>query len=305
MVKSKRRKRRRSACTKKEEGTVDGDSPDLSRTALSKKAMRVPSAASTACSTSCSTVTKVEGGDVTSIADSPPLPRHLPGAAVGGETGGRAAGPQSPSVAFPHGDVHCNDSVCDGAMIEELLGGLCAEDVLGSFSVTMSSEPPHALCAPDHPGCDVAVDQPPPLLLSAPPPLSSTPVARPQSTALTRGKVQSVGPVPTALSSTTDNNAGLVEESAAAVLLQACPGWGNMESVVHEETGGKQAEDSCCYPSGTFYGLSAEVKRLLRDTRGITALYGRLVISVLWRTGDVFAVGGKYFSFQFCQYIQF
>ena len=39
------------------------------------------------------------------------------------------------------------DSVCDGVMIEELLGSLCAEDVLGSFSVTMSSEPPHALCA--------------------------------------------------------------------------------------------------------------------------------------------------------------
>ena len=160
-------------------------------------------------------------------------------------------------------------------MIEELLGSLCAEDVLGSFSVTMSSEPPHALCAPDHLGCDVAVDQPPPLLLSAPPPLSSTPVARPQSTALTRGKVQSVGPAPPVLSSTTGSDAGLVEDSAAAVLLQACPDWGKMESVVSEETGGTQAEDSCCYPSGTFYGLSAEVKRLLRDTRGITALYGR------------------------------
>ena len=30
------------------------------------------------------------------------------------------------------------------------------------------------------------------------------------------------------------------------------------------------------YPSRTFYGLSAEVKKhLLRDTRGISALYGR------------------------------
>ena len=123
------------------------------------------------------------------------------------------------------------DSVCDGVMIEELLGSLCAEDVLGSFSVTMSSEPPHALCAPDHLGCDVAVDQPPPLLLSAPPPLSSTPVARPQSTALIRDKVQSVGLAPMVLSSTSGNDAGLVEDSAAAVLLQACLGWGKMESM--------------------------------------------------------------------------
>ena len=75
------------------------------------------------------------------------------------------------------------------------------------------------------------------------------------------------------LSSTSGNDAGLVEDSAAAVLLQACLGWGKMESTVYEETGGKQAEDFYCYSSGTSYGLSAEVKRLLRDTRGITALY--------------------------------
>ena len=75
------------------------------------------------------------------------------------------------------------------------------------------------------------------------------------------------------LSSTSGNDAGLVEDSAAAVLLQACLGWGKMESMVYEETGGKQAEDFYCNSSGTSYGLSAEVKRLLRDTRGITALY--------------------------------
>ena len=273
MVKNRRRKRKRSACTRKE-GSVESHSPELSITALNKKALLVPAQAAPDASTaSCSTVTEVEGEDVTSIADSPPVPQRLPRAIFSGEAGSTAAGHESLTGAVAQGDVqvHCNGSICDGAMIEELLGGLCAEDVIGSFSVSVSNESPPALCTQDHLDCDAALDRVLPLRVGASLPLSSTPVAMPQSADRTRDAVRSVSPA-LALSSTSSVNVRV--EQSTAVLPQACPSQDMKGGTVSEEMSNGQAKHSRWYPSGTFYGLSSDVKRLLTDTRGITALYG-------------------------------
>lgn len=274
MVKNRRRKRRRSTCARKE-GSVESDSPELTRRALNKEAL-VPAATPGACTaTSCGTATEVEEEDVTSIADSPRVPQSFPGTAFVGQSDSTAAGHESLSTALPQGDVQdrCNDSACDGAMIEELLGGLCAEDVLGSFSVSVSNDPPQIVSTPHHPHCDVALERDTPLRWGESLPLSSTPLASPRSTDPMKGQVQSVSPALAALPSASSTGVELVEEPAA-VLPQVCRSWDKKEEVVSGEAGSRRTEHSCCYPSGSFYGLSAEVKRLLTEARGITALYG-------------------------------
>lgn len=273
-VKTRRRKRRRSACAKKEEGRVESDSPELPRSALSKKSLFaiVPHPATDA----ITTATEEEGEAVTSIADSPPVHNLPPGSGFVDETPNIAAGLESLSAAVPGGEeeaVCYNGSVCGTAMIEELLGDLCAEDVMGSFSVSLNNESSQAPCTQDHPDCDVALVLPSQPRVACP--LSSTPLAPvPQSTKLSGVAVQTVSRV-LSTSSTSAGNAGLKE--SIATLPQTHLGQEINRRAANKEVVIARPEHSCCYPSGTFYGLSSEVRRLLADTRGITALYGKFV----------------------------
>lgn len=252
---------------------MESDSPELPRSALSKKSLLavVPAPAADA----ITTVPEEEGEAVTSIADSPPVHNRPSESGLADETPNAAAGLESLSAAVPHGEeeVCYNGSVCGTAMMEELLGDLCAEDVMGSFSVSLNNESSRALSTQDHPDCDVA------LVLPSQPripfPLSSTPVASaPQCSKLSGEAVQTVSHVLSSFSTGTGNVA--LKESAVT-LPQTHLSQDMNRRVANKEMDIDRPEHSCCYPSGTFYGLSSEVKRLLADTQGIKALYGKLL----------------------------
>ena len=111
-VKTRRRKRRRSACATKEEGSMESDSPELPRSALSKTPLFpiVPAPAADA----ITTAPEEEDEAVTSIADSPPVHNTPYESGFACETPNTTPGLEPMSAAVPQRE---EEDCCNGVSV--------------------------------------------------------------------------------------------------------------------------------------------------------------------------------------------